>query len=267
MQLYINKNGQQQGPYPIDHVKAWLSSGHLNENDLAWYEGSPSWMPLQLVPGLREAVPALQTTNQNLGRATNIKIVCPKCESQNSYMITDAVSVNYLQCPTCRVNFLSRVVRIRSKNSRGSKKEFRRRFSIRVYDMTGYEDLIEFVNAGLQDFELRSKDFAIFSYLGNKLRVVQNETINRYWKVSSPSCFLATYVYGPNSKEVSMLRHFRDEVLLGSGFLSPVVPLYYAVSKKAVYRFGGSAMFKELSCVLLKPLIWCVIYHFRGREG
>jgi hypothetical protein len=54
VQIYIHKNGKQLGPYPIEHVKAWLASGHLQPNDTAWYEGALDWMPLASIPGISQ---------------------------------------------------------------------------------------------------------------------------------------------------------------------------------------------------------------------
>jgi hypothetical protein len=47
--IYIYRNGQQEGPYPLERVRVWLASGQLHANDLAWYEGALNWMPLSFV--------------------------------------------------------------------------------------------------------------------------------------------------------------------------------------------------------------------------
>jgi tetratricopeptide (TPR) repeat protein len=49
--VYIYRNGRQEGPYPIERVRAWLASGQLQANDLAWYEGAVNWMPVSFVAG------------------------------------------------------------------------------------------------------------------------------------------------------------------------------------------------------------------------
>lgn len=45
-QIFIRENGQQQGPYPVGYVRAWLDSGRLDQNALAWHEGCPDWIPV-----------------------------------------------------------------------------------------------------------------------------------------------------------------------------------------------------------------------------
>ena len=55
-----------------------------------------------------------------------------------------------------------------------------------MIDGTGDERLIQFVNGGWDDFELRAKDQAIFSYVGQELRLVQNLTIGVYYAIREP---------------------------------------------------------------------------------
>jgi hypothetical protein len=200
-----------------------------------------------------------------------IKLVCPKCEGQFPYEVMPTKSVYNIRCPGCRRGFLSRVVQVRAKRSRGSKKENKRHFSIRVIDFSGGEDLIEFVNASYADFELRAKDMAVFSYLENKLRIVQNLTIGQYMTVSAPKCYFATYVYGSNSKTVETLRLFRDTVLLASPFLSLCVTTYYRISPVLIKWGSNAALFKTASKVLLNPIVkiatWYLWYRTRAERG
>jgi hypothetical protein len=52
MKILIYKNSKQYGPYSVEEVQKWLSSGHLRATDLAYYEGATSWIPLSTVPGI-----------------------------------------------------------------------------------------------------------------------------------------------------------------------------------------------------------------------
>jgi hypothetical protein len=54
-----------------------------------------------------------------------------------------------------------------------------------VIDFSGREDLIEFLQTGIADFELRSGDLAAFIYFNNKLQIIQNLTIGRYLSLKS----------------------------------------------------------------------------------
>ena len=46
MQIFINKNGNQLGPFPESKVAEMLKSGQLAATDLAWSEGLETWKPL-----------------------------------------------------------------------------------------------------------------------------------------------------------------------------------------------------------------------------
>ena len=60
MSVFLYKNGQQYGPYSIDQVKGWLSSGQVQPADLACYEGSTTWTPLSTLLGMGTYLPATQ---------------------------------------------------------------------------------------------------------------------------------------------------------------------------------------------------------------
>jgi hypothetical protein len=56
MPIYVNKNGQQSGPYEEHVVIDQLSNGSLSPNDLAIRHGDPGWKPLgELFPGFGAA--------------------------------------------------------------------------------------------------------------------------------------------------------------------------------------------------------------------
>ena len=119
----------------------------------------------------------------------------------------------------------------------------------------GTEDLIEFENPGYDDFELRARDIAAFSYLNKHLRIVQNMTVNRYMKISRSLCFVATFLYGPESIEVRLLRQWRDDKLLASRILSRSVTLYYRISPWLVSQFGQVGAFRRLAKWFLAPIV------------
>ncbi|TSA09034.1 MAG: DUF4339 domain-containing protein [Deltaproteobacteria bacterium] len=50
-QYWLVLNGQQSGPHPFAHVKAWLDQGQIPANTLAWREGLPQqWQPISQIP-------------------------------------------------------------------------------------------------------------------------------------------------------------------------------------------------------------------------
>lgn len=183
-----------------------------------------------------------------------IRLVCPKCEHQNLFQARLTSTEEFI-CPNCKTQFISRIVIIRSKKSRGSKKEGKRSFSIRVTDFGGTEDLIEFDNTKYDDFELRAKDVAAFSYLNKHLRIVQNMTIKQYMKITRSLCFIATLIYGTDSIEVRLLRQWRDDKLLASRVLSRLVTLYYRISPWFVSQFGQVRALWTLARWFLTPIV------------
>ena len=53
MEIYINREGQQFGPYSLDQVKTHLADGALSGQDFAWAEGQTDWQSLEaMVAGL-----------------------------------------------------------------------------------------------------------------------------------------------------------------------------------------------------------------------
>lgn len=57
MQIFIQHQGQQTGPFPIEQVRAGLADGTYQPTDLAWHEGAPEWLPLSAVPGISDSSP------------------------------------------------------------------------------------------------------------------------------------------------------------------------------------------------------------------
>jgi len=57
MQVHLERSGQQFGPYSIEEINAYLSSGQVLPTDMAWYDGAPGWVPLTQVPGVGAGEP------------------------------------------------------------------------------------------------------------------------------------------------------------------------------------------------------------------
>lgn len=192
-----------------------------------------------------------------------VNIACPRCLKQNLYPVVPSQFSHSLQCSSCRSPFTCRIVQIRSKNSRGNKKNNTREFTVRVYNPGGSEDMIQFQNLGYQDFELRSGDKVIFSYYNGKLKIVQNMTIATYFQVSS-GCYIATCVYGVDSPEVVALRCFRDDVLLPRRVLRSLVKTYYKVSPRVVVCMRRSLLLKAIIALPLYPATRLIVRYYRS---
>ena len=66
MEIYVNRNGQQFGPYTVEQVRENLAIGMLAPTDLAWHEGLAEWQAVaQLVPQeeVRGSQAARRSTN------------------------------------------------------------------------------------------------------------------------------------------------------------------------------------------------------------
>jgi hypothetical protein len=58
MQLYIHRNGEQFGPYPVELARDYLAAGTLLPGDLAWHEGAVGWVPLNQIAEIATPAPA-----------------------------------------------------------------------------------------------------------------------------------------------------------------------------------------------------------------
>lgn len=69
MNLYIYKNNQQHGPYSVEQLNDWLLSGQVHPTDMACYDGSTVWAPLNTLAsmGIRAPAYAPPTTSRSEG--------------------------------------------------------------------------------------------------------------------------------------------------------------------------------------------------------
>ena len=44
MQIFLNLDGKQEGPYSLEQLQAWLQSGQLAPETPAWYDDLADWM-------------------------------------------------------------------------------------------------------------------------------------------------------------------------------------------------------------------------------
>ena len=51
---YVAINGQQQGPFPQNHIQQMLASGVYTQDTLVWREGFQNWLPVSQVPELNQ---------------------------------------------------------------------------------------------------------------------------------------------------------------------------------------------------------------------
>ena len=49
---YTDANGQQQGPFPVEQIKQFVSNGIITHQTLLWQEGLENWVPANEVSGI-----------------------------------------------------------------------------------------------------------------------------------------------------------------------------------------------------------------------
>jgi len=85
--LYVNRAGQQYGPYSIEDARAHLAAGSLLPTDYAFLEGMANWAPLEQVlataaqPVLPTGASAPQTTGTEKPTATEVQTQPAKATS------------------------------------------------------------------------------------------------------------------------------------------------------------------------------------------
>jgi hypothetical protein len=63
MNIYVTRGGQKFGPYTPEQVSAYLASGHLHPEDLAWRDGASVWKPLSQLNAVVEPSRTATKTN------------------------------------------------------------------------------------------------------------------------------------------------------------------------------------------------------------
>jgi hypothetical protein len=52
MEIFISRSGERHGPYSLEQVNAWLTTGQVKPTEKAWYEGAGDWVEIWRVPGI-----------------------------------------------------------------------------------------------------------------------------------------------------------------------------------------------------------------------
>jgi len=76
-------------------------------------------------------------------------------------------------------------------------------------------------------------------------------------KSRSKGCFIATAVYGSqNSRELKLLKYFRDSYLLKNYVGKIIVMIYYRISPPLALKIEKSKFYKKIvRSMILKPLL------------
>ncbi len=74
MQIFIQHQGQQCGPFSADQIRANLANGTYQLSDLAWYDGAAGWQPLHTVPGFGANLPGSPITAPSATHTSGLAI-------------------------------------------------------------------------------------------------------------------------------------------------------------------------------------------------
>jgi len=136
-------------------------------------------------PACADPVTAADVVKARPAAGERVDLVCPGCATP-ALQHVGANGAAALKCGRCGRDFATRVVQVRSKSSRGSRKTNTRDFNVRAHDLAGRDELFEFTSPNNLDFELRSRDLAAFTYLDGRLALVQNLTLGRALTLARP---------------------------------------------------------------------------------
>jgi GYF domain 2 len=69
MQYHVSRNGQMYGPYTLEDLRKYVTSGHILSTDLAKSDEMPEWQPVSQILGPSPAPPAYQPAPPYAGAA------------------------------------------------------------------------------------------------------------------------------------------------------------------------------------------------------
>jgi len=67
--IYVNRNGQQLGPYDAQQINRLLFDGELSPEDLGWHKGLAEWVPLSQLEAL--TVPLKDSSSQHIAASAS----------------------------------------------------------------------------------------------------------------------------------------------------------------------------------------------------
>ena len=84
MDIHIQRDGQQMGPYTLEQINEYLTQGALLATDSAWHEGMIEWVQIGRVQGVtipgKPAVPAVGAScPQCQSSVEDDQVICVKC--------------------------------------------------------------------------------------------------------------------------------------------------------------------------------------------
>jgi len=97
-------------------------------------------------------------------------------------------------CPRCNTAFATHVFHIRASRSRSSG-IYQRRYTVHLKPAAGKEQELTFSTPKRLRIAFNAKDLVGFTYLNNKLTVVQNFTLRKYWVIQQESFYVWLLIF------------------------------------------------------------------------
>lgn len=119
----------------------------------------------------------------SISNGQTLSIVCPNCKQAFYHPVDLQRTAHAIGCSNCQETFSTSIYKIRASRSQ-TPGGIGRDYSVRVIEPSGVEQLLSFNTVGVDKIELRSGDLAGFTYFQGRLIVVQNFTINQYWRIA-----------------------------------------------------------------------------------
>ena len=66
--VYLERDGQQFGPFSIEEAQRYILEGRFGAQDLGWIDGMQEWLLLAQIPQLQTGAPAAPASAPNLGK-------------------------------------------------------------------------------------------------------------------------------------------------------------------------------------------------------
>lgn len=181
---------------------------------------------------------------------------CPNCDNILECRISshNVRKVEHeIVCDKCKTQLVVREGRAIAK--RGEKSVEIDYLSGRRYDVD--------ISGLSRDFEIAARDALLLVFKSGSLAIVWNLTTKKSQKTSK-GCYVASFLYGAESQEVTILRDFRDSTLSKSWIGIRLTDLYYVISPRLVQYFGSLRSFHLVARFFLKCLI---VFMIRGRTN
>jgi hypothetical protein len=144
------------------------------------------------------------------------RIACahPGCRTEQEVTFPPTYALHAFTCAHCRQPFSAYLAE--SRDVRSTSAPFGHRLSFRLEPLGGGASRVEFDDASPEAFLAARGDLLAFLYTdGPVLRGVTNLSTGRtLWRRRTGPCWIATQAYGEGAPELTVLRTFRDEVLL-----------------------------------------------------